>query len=118
MAVVFFSVLGSLIIEATHLLWGGGSGSCQVGKLIVFLRFFLVSSMPVSAGVPLLLSMGDRVVSLLVGRNYWHGHGEDNHLVLSATPRLSFSSLGFTLGLWPVQCAGTVRQNNCRHWRS
>ena len=30
LAVVFFSVLGSLVVEASHLLWGGAPGSCQV----------------------------------------------------------------------------------------
>lgn len=30
LAVILFSVLGSLIVEASHLLWGGGHGSCQV----------------------------------------------------------------------------------------
>lgn len=30
LSVTFFSVLGSLIVEASHLLWGGAPGSCQV----------------------------------------------------------------------------------------
>ena len=30
MAVILFSVLGSLIVEASHLLWGGAPGSCKV----------------------------------------------------------------------------------------
>jgi len=30
LAVTFFSILGSLIVEASDLLWGGATGSCQV----------------------------------------------------------------------------------------
>ena len=30
LAVTFFSILGSLIVEASDLLWGGAAGSCQV----------------------------------------------------------------------------------------
>ena len=36
LAVIFFSVLGSLIIEAIHFLWGGGAGSCQVNHTVVW----------------------------------------------------------------------------------
>ena len=31
-AVIFFSVLGGLIVEASNLLWGGTVGSCKVGR--------------------------------------------------------------------------------------
>ena len=30
LSVTFFSILGSLIVEASDLLWGGATGSCQV----------------------------------------------------------------------------------------
>jgi hypothetical protein len=30
LSVTFFSILGSLIVEASDLLWGGAAGSCQV----------------------------------------------------------------------------------------
>ena len=36
LAVTFFSILGSLIVEASDLLWGGAAGSCQVGLLTYF----------------------------------------------------------------------------------
>lgn len=30
LAVIFFSVLGSLVVEASHFMWGGAPGSCKV----------------------------------------------------------------------------------------
>ena len=32
LAVTFFSVLGSLIVESSHFVWGGAPGSCQVRR--------------------------------------------------------------------------------------